>query len=297
MKLTAETVIAADGRTVWRFSQTPHLHARWDARFSAIEYLPRADEDRAQLFRYSTRIGLGIQIQGWGETIGRDDRTTSSLRFGSDDPKSLIREGSGSWRYRQESGFVRFSTVYDYSVRYGGFGRLLDLAFRPLMVWATRWSFDRLRIWIEDGTAPESSLRLWISKVAARLALGLVFIYEGLVPKILSQAKDEVMLVQHSRLFLGTPSLALAILGSCEILFGLWLLAGWAEKLSAVLSAVLIILLAVLVLSVRPDALTDPFGGISKNAGLLACALAVRLLSDASPSAVRARPKKRRARK
>src|SRR5437899_6028666 len=39
MKLTAETLIKSDRDTVWRLSQTPHLHTRWDLRFTDIEYL------------------------------------------------------------------------------------------------------------------------------------------------------------------------------------------------------------------------------------------------------------------
>ncbi|RPJ58736.1 MAG: hypothetical protein EHM23_16520, partial [Acidobacteria bacterium] len=160
MRLAAETIIATDSRTVWHLSQTPHLHARWDARFSEIEYLLQAAGDPRRLFRYTTRIGFGLAVQGWGETIGRADRAISALRFGSADPKSLIHEGAGSWRYREENSRVRFSTVYDYRVRYGAFGRALDLLFRPVMIWATRWSFDRLRNWIEQGTPPETSLRV-----------------------------------------------------------------------------------------------------------------------------------------
>ncbi len=296
MKLTAETTIVGDRRTVWRFSQTPYLHARWDARFSEIEYLPRASESGARLFRYSTRIGFGLAVKGWGETIGRADRATSALRFGSEDAKSLIREGCGSWTYHEEDGCVRFSTVYDYVVRYGRLGRQFDLLFRPLMIWATRWSFDRLRIWIEEGTPPETSLRLWIAKLATRCALGLVFIYEGLVPKILAQPKNEVLLVQQSMLYLITPAVTLGILGACEILLGLCLVSGRVEKLAAALSAGTIIFLATLVCVLRPDVLADPLGGISKNVGLLACALVVWLLSDPSPSAGRARPGQGRSR-
>jgi len=294
MKLRAETVIAADSRTVWRFSQTPHLHARWDARFSEIEYLPRPSDDLPQRFRYSTRIGFGFTVQGWGETVGRADRKTSALRFGSDDRKSLIREGSGSWRYSPGKGGVRFSTVYEYTVRYGGFGQVIDLVFRRLMIWATRWSFDRLRIWIEDGTPPETSLRLWIAKIAARCALGFVFIYEGLVPKIVAQSKGEIALVGQSMLYVGSPAATLGVLGACEIFLGLWLLVGLAEKLSTGLAAAAIVFLATLVSSLRTEMLADPLGGISKNAGLVACALVVWLLSDSAPSAGRASPDRQR---
>jgi Domain of unknown function (DUF4166) len=55
---------------------------------------------------------------------------------------------------------VRFITQYDYETRWGAAGGALDrAAFRPLLGWATAWSFDRLRLWLEDGIPPEESLR------------------------------------------------------------------------------------------------------------------------------------------
>jgi hypothetical protein len=294
MKLTAETLIKSDRDTVMRLSQTPQLHARWDLRFTEIEYLPRESAAAPQRFRYTTRIGFGLAVKGWGETIGDPERATSALRFGSTDTKSIIQEGAGSWTYSDQAGTVRFSTVYDYTTRHGWFGRVLDLQFRPLMIWATRWSFDRLRIWIENGVQPEMSFWLWLLKVVARYALALTWIYEGLIPKILIQRADEIALVQHSGLYWRTPGHTLAALGFAEIAFGLWLLLGRFEKLAAILSTIGIISLATLVISVRPAVLADPLGGISKNLGLLACGLIVWRLSDLSPLASRAKPRRRR---
>jgi hypothetical protein len=43
---------------------------------------------------------------------------------------------------------VRFLTGYDYGTRFGLPGQVIDrLALRPLLGWATAWSFDRLRLW------------------------------------------------------------------------------------------------------------------------------------------------------
>ena len=293
MKLTAETVIKSDRDTVWHLSQTPQLHARWDLRFTDIEYLPRESTAEPQRFLYATRIGFGLAVKGWGETIGDPEGATSALRFGSTDPKSIIREGAGSWTYTDQGGTVRFSTVYDYTIRHGWFGRVLDLLFRPLLIWATRWSFDRLRIWIEDGVRPETSFRLWPLKLVARCALALTWVYEGLISKILIQRADEIALVQHSGLYWSTPAHTLAALGFAEIAFGVWLLLGRFEKLAAILSTIGIIALATIVTSVRPAVLADPLGGISKNLGLLACGLVVWGLSDLSPLASRAKPLRR----
>jgi hypothetical protein len=242
-------------------------------------------------FRYATRIGGGLAIEGWGETVGQPDQRGSALRFGSADPRSLIREGAGCWIYREDSEGVRFSTVYDYAVRFGAAGRLLDrFLFRPLMVWATRWSFDRLRLWIEQGLIPELSLRLWAVKTAARVLLGLVWVIEGLVPKLLAVSPGELELVRRSGLFWGSPSLTLGLLGAAEVLVGLWLIAGRAERRSVKLASLAMLFLAGLVAATQPTALTDPLGGLSKNLGLLACAVVVWALSPITPSARRGAP-------
>src|SRR3989442_9433371 len=77
---------------LWRATQVPDLHERWDLRFTDIEYLPRPDPARPQRFRYATRIGFGLTIEGEGESVGQKDRDgerTSALRFWSNDARSL----------------------------------------------------------------------------------------------------------------------------------------------------------------------------------------------------------------
>lgn len=289
-KLTAETFICAGRESVWRYTQSPELHKRWDLRFSDIDYLPRNGTDEPQRFRYARRLGLGIVIEGWGETTSRAQQKTSALRFGSADPKSLILEGGGFWAYEDEASGTRFSTVYDYVTRYGLIGRLLDVVLRPLMIWATRWSFDRLRIWIEEGTTPETSLRMWMGKVVTRCALGLIWVYEGVIPKNLFPSAGEVDLVRESGFYWPDPTRTLTALGIAEVVFGVWLLSGRAERAAAALSTIAVVGLSVLVCVTRPDALADPLGGISKNIALIACAIVVILLSPKTPLARRARP-------
>src|SRR5205814_213670 len=144
-------------------TQAPDLHARWDLRFTDIRYLPRPDLAAPQRFLYETRLGFGLRIQGEGETLAiREDTSgvrTSSLRFWSDDPKSLIRAGSGYWQYVAVAGGVRFLTRYQYETRFGRVGQLFNAAvFEPLLGWATAWSFDRLRLWLEDGVEPSAAM-------------------------------------------------------------------------------------------------------------------------------------------
>lgn len=159
-----ELLIRAPIDELWAKTQEPDQHERWDLRFSSIEYLPRHGEDEPQRFSYSTRIGFGLVISGEGETVGETDASdgsrTSALRFRSDDSRSLILEGSGYWKYIDGTEGVRFITGYDYRTRFGLPGRVFDrVVFRPLMGWATAWSFDRLRLWLEQGIEPEAARR------------------------------------------------------------------------------------------------------------------------------------------
>jgi len=163
-----ETHICGALEELWAKTQQPALHQRWDLRFTKISYLPRPDPAAPQRFRYTTQIGFGLAISGEGETTATREesggRRTSALTFWSDNPLSLIRRGAGYWQYTPTPNGVRFVTRYDYEVRFGAAGRLLDrLLFRPLMGWATAWSFDRLRLWVEDGIPPEAWLRHTLS--------------------------------------------------------------------------------------------------------------------------------------
>jgi hypothetical protein len=179
MGIYVEIPIHASMDELWEKTQNPELHQRWDLRFSQIEYLPRQGEE-PQRFLYRTRVGFGLKIDGQGESIGERDgdgrARTSSLKFWSDDSKSLIKAGSGYWKYVPDGknprpgedpstslragwpSTIGFLTWYDYETRFGALGKLIDRCiFRPLLGWATAWSFDRLRLWIEKGITPEAS--------------------------------------------------------------------------------------------------------------------------------------------
>lgn len=150
--LYVETLIHTDLDALWHHTQDPALHSRWDLRFTDIAPLATGR------FRYTTKV-LGLPVTGVGvhsgERFGPDGTRTSVLRFASADSRSLIRSGAGFWRYSPTDDGVRFVTGFDYCTRWGRFGALADVAFRPLFGWMTAWSFDRLRIWLETGTPPE----------------------------------------------------------------------------------------------------------------------------------------------
>ena len=168
-----EAFIRAPIDVLWALTQSPELHERWDLRFSSITYLPRASDAVPQRFRYTTRLGFGLVISGEGETQGERNgpggQRTSALAFWSDSPISLIRSGAGYWKYTPTGDGVRFVTGYDYAVRFGAVGQVFDrLIFRPLIGWATAWSFDQLRLWAEYGQRPETTSWRVLVRLVAR---------------------------------------------------------------------------------------------------------------------------------
>ncbi len=283
---------------LWRLTQTPELHERWDVRFSDIEYLPRSDPNEPQRFLYATRIGFGLKICGWGESVGTHNKAngerTSALRFGSADPKSLIREGSGYWRYLPSDAGLKFLTWYDYKTRFGLLGRWFDaLIFRPLIGWATAWSFDRLRLWLEKGLAPEVSLRYSLIHTTARLALAFVWLYQGLFPKLLFKDSGELAILRGSGLFTGQEEQVLTGIGLAEIVFGLLFLLLWRRQRIFIVNIALMVILALGALISQPLIFTAAFNPLTLNMALMALSLIGLWSAKDLPSAANCRRKPR----
>ncbi|WEH43535.1 hypothetical protein [Streptomyces sp. AM 2-1-1] len=181
MELYVETVIDVDMDVLWERTQDPVAHQSWDLRFTSISHLPRAERE-AQSFRYATRVLPFLWIAGTGVSAGErqrpDGARVSVLRFASDHPLSPLAEGSGYWRYVPGPTGIRFLTGYHYRPAWGRYGAVADrLVFRPLMGWATAWSFDRLRLWCERGTHPRVALARALGECALRLALVLAVLF------------------------------------------------------------------------------------------------------------------------
>jgi len=235
MSIYVEILVRAPMDALWSHTQTPALHERWDLRFSRIEYLPKKLETAPQRFKYATRIGFGLEVSGEGETVGQRDSTdgssTSALKFGSDEPISIIREGTGYWKYIPTEDGVRFLTWYDYRTRFGVAGALVDrLIFRPLIGWATAWSFDRLRLWLEQDVVPEVAIRQSLIHVISRVALAAVFAYHGLVPKLLTRHVDEIAMLRDAGVAAGVTNFAVIAFGILELSFAATLVVAWHRR-------------------------------------------------------------------
>jgi hypothetical protein len=283
-----EIQICAGVDEVWRRTQVPDLHELWDLRFTAIDYLPRRSEGEPQRFRYSTRLGFGLSVDGEGESTGAHGDAaglrTSALKFWSADPKSLIEEGSGYWQYVPAAGGVRFLTWYDYQTRFGAAGRLIDrLLFRPLIGWATAWSFDRLRLWIDRGVPPQFSMRMALIHALARLGIAFTWMWQGLVPKLLFANVDEQTMIVAAGLPLGfLPALGLLELACAVFTLGLW---RWRPFFLLNGLAMIGALIAVGLKS--PSYLVGAFNPVTLNAGVVLLSIIGYFSSDELPSASR----------
>ena len=116
-------------------------------------------------------------------------------------------------------------------------------------------------------------------RIVSRSALGIVWLYEGLVPKLLFPRAEQTELVRNSGLSFGAPDLTLQMMGVAQALVGVWLLSGIAERISAAFATAWMCVLIVLVARGMPAMLTDPFGALAKDFCLIACAYTVWVLS------------------
>ncbi|MBK3497163.1 DoxX-like family protein [Viridibacillus sp. YIM B01967] len=268
-----EIPIQANIDDVWEMTQKPEIHEQWDLRFSSITYLPKKQEDEPQSFLYETKIGLGLKVAGWGKSNGihnkNDGTKTSSLHFGTDQKISPISEGGGYWQYVPAKGGLTFLTQYDYKVRYGILGRLLDIFFRPVMGWATALSFDVLKRWVEKGEVPRTQyLRFFGSAIMTALFI-FVWLYHGLIPKIVAKHPEEVAMLSSLTSLDGAVALkAVSVIGVLEILFAIvWLLYRNKRRLFA-LQIILFPALTIGALLTEHSIATHPFNPITFNMSL-----------------------------
>ena len=116
-------------------------------------------------------------------------------------------------------------------------------------------------------------------KILARCAVAFVWLYEGLVPKLLCVSPFQIDMVRNSGWWWGSPEATLHGLGVAMIVASLVLFGGWFEKMGQWVATASVLVLMVLVIRNHPAALYDPFGGLAKDACLFACSWVVLQLS------------------
>ena len=150
------------------------------------------------------------------------------------------------------------------------------------MGWATAWSFDRLRLWAETGQPPETSLTLALVHALARAAAAAsIWIWHGLVPKLLFRNVDERTMLAQAGLHLTL----LPFIGAAELLFGLILLFPRAPRSLFLLSAAAMLPATLAVALRSPGYLTAAFNPVTLNLGLATLSLIAWISARNLPSA------------
>ena len=275
---------------VWQHTQQPDLHEQWDLRFTTITYNEKEHEQAPQTFTYTTKVMPGLEVSGWGESKGAHEKNsgikTSSLHFGTPQLISPIKEGRGYWQYIPNGGRVTFLTQYDYDVRFGGAGQLFDRLFRPLMGWATALSFDVLARWLQTGERPDTQYRRFFSYYFICILFSIVWLYQGLVPKVIGQHPLEAqMLANLSPLSVQQASTLIIWIGIAEMMIGLLFLVPKLQKHLLKAQVVLFPILTVMAVVAFPQTATAPFNVITFNLTLCFLSIVALLLTRQLPTA------------
>lgn len=293
-----QTEIETNIDELWKYTQDPKLHTEWDARFTEISYLER-QEGEPQRFLYKTKIGFGIEISGEGESVGDMQKETgeriSSLKFWTKHPLSLIHTGRGYWKYTPIERKVNFETQYDYDVNFGTVGRFIDTyVFRPVLGWATAWSFDALKFWLEKGLHPRLLLRRAVTYWLVCLLLSFVWIYQGLIPKVIFMYEEEVRMLST---LIGSNSYAketLKVIGLLEIVFGvIWLLPFQKRRLF-LLHIIIILALTIAAWITNMNSFLEPFNPATLNVVLIGLSIVGYMNSSNLPRAKQCRKSRKR---
>jgi uncharacterized membrane protein YphA (DoxX/SURF4 family) len=131
----------------------------------------------------------------------------------------------------------------------------------------------------QPAQAPEFRESAQVVKIVARVALGSVWLYQGVLPKLVLTVPLELDIVERIGLYVVSARWTLGAVGIVEALLGIWILSGFHERLSCVLATLMMLVLEVLVVIEEPSLLIGPFGGLTKNLCLVACAWIVWYLS------------------
>ena len=216
---------------------------------------------------------------------------SSALTFASAEPWSIIREGNGYWKYIPAADGIRFLTRYDYQTRFGVAGAMFDrLVFRPLMGWATAWSFDRLRLWLESRVDPALALRQTVVHAVARVSMAAIFAYQGVVPKLLNRHPDEIAMLQDAGVGASLAPAVAAAIGMSEIAVALALLLAWHRRWPAWLILAAMMVATAVVGVGSPRFFAAAFNPVTLNLAVAALAAIDLLVLDHVPSASRCRP-------
>jgi uncharacterized membrane protein YphA (DoxX/SURF4 family) len=155
------------------------------------------------------------------------------------------------------------------------------------MGWATAWSFDRLRLWLEHDVAPEQAIRQALIHTISRVALAAVFIYHGLIPKLLTRNVDEIAMVRDAGLGAGVAGSVVTALGILELSFAAALLVAWRRRWPLFVCLALVLLATAAVGMNSPRYFGAAFNPFTLNLAVASLAGIDLLVVGSIPSAAR----------
>jgi uncharacterized membrane protein YphA (DoxX/SURF4 family) len=142
-------------------------------------------------------------------------------------------------------------------------------------------------LWLEHDVAPEQAIRQALIHTISRVALAAVFIYHGLIPKLLTRSVDEIAMVRDAGFGAGLAGSVVTALGILELSFAAALLVAWHRRWP------LFVCLALMLLATAGVAINSPryfiaaFNPFTLNLAI-ACLASIDLLVVGSiPSAAR----------
>ncbi len=113
-----------------------------------------------------------------------------------------------------------------------------------------------------------------------RAGAGAVWLYQGLVPKVLAPDPTLLGLIARWQPIAGQPTAFLRAAGVFEILLGLLLIRGWMVRSVAAIQCGLLLLFTTGLAVFMPQTLVGPMGAASKNLVLFAISVCLVLLGD-----------------
>ena len=150
-----------------------------------------------------------------------------------------------------------------------------------------------MRLWAERDIPPEISLRLAALHALSRIAIAAVWLWHGLVPKLLYRDADERLMLTRA----GLSENWLPWIGVAEIAMALLVLSTWRRRGMLVAQAVVMIVALLAVSLQSPAYLTHAFNPVTLNMLVIALAVMGWVASGDSPTAsrcVRVNPREER---
>ena len=161
------------------------------------------------------------------------------------------------------------------------------------MGYATALSFDVLKRWLERGEAPSSQYRRYFTMQLLTVFFAFLWIYQGLVPKLLAMhPQEKTMVASGLSLTDATATNVVFVIGLAEVLFGVvWLLYRKKRHL-LVLQMIAFPLLTIAAFIAAPEAAIHPFNPVTFNVSLIVLTGIGLLISRDLPTATSCKRKR-----